>query len=106
MKDFQIIYKILSLLDKHKGDESFDYSQISADAMKTGYNDWEQIMIEMQENGFIRGIVYTRSLSDKFPHICEPICPSITLKGMEYLAENNMMSKAKKIVEAAIAFKA
>lgn len=105
MKDFQIIYKILSILDKHKGDESFDYAQISAEAMKTGYNDWEQLMIEMQENGFIRGLIYSRNLNDKFPHLREPICPVITLKGMEYLAENNMMAKAKKIVETAMCFK-
>lgn len=105
MKDFQIIYKILSILDKHKGDESFDYAKISAEAMKTEYNDWEQLMIEMQENGFIRGLIYSRNLSDKFPHLREPICPVITLKGMEYLAENNMMAKAKKIVETAMCFK-
>ena len=99
MKDFQIIYKILALLDKHKGDETFDYAQISADAMKTEFANWEQLMIEMQENGFIKGLVYGKSISDKFMHLREPICPSITLKGMEYLADNNMMTKAKKTLE-------
>ena len=104
MKDFQIIYKILSLLDKHKGDESFDYALISADAVKTSYADWEQIMIEMQENGFIRGLVYSRTITDKFPHLTEPICPVITLRGMEYLADNGMMAKAKKLLETAAGF--
>lgn len=99
MKDFQIIYKILSILDRHKGDESFDYAQISAEAMKTEYNDWEQLMIEMQENGFIKGLVYGKNINDKFMHLREPICPSITLKGMEYLSENSMMAKAKKALE-------
>ena len=30
MGDFKIIYKILRMLDKHKGDETFEYGSISA----------------------------------------------------------------------------
>lgn len=104
MGDFTIIYKILAILDKHKGEEDFDYAAISAAAMKTEYANWEQIMIEMQENGLIRGLVYSRSLSEKFPHIREPICPVITLRGMEYIEENSMMSKAKELLKTAAAF--
>lgn len=99
MQDFQIIYKILRLLDKHKGDEAFDYASISASALNIRYGDWEQILIELQENGYIRGIVYTQDMSSKFPHIVEPIRPRITLKGMEYLSENSMMAKAKEVLK-------
>ena len=34
-----------------------------------------------------------------YPHIVEPIHPAITLKGMEYLAENGMMAKAKEALK-------
>ena len=95
MNNFNLIYKILRLLDKHKGDEDFDFSLISAERLGVGYSEWEQILIELQRNDFVRGIVYTQSPGEKFPHICEPVTPSITLKGMEYLAENGMMEKAK-----------
>lgn len=94
MDNFKVIYKILKLLDKHKGDESFDYELISAKAMGMDVPAWEQVMIELQDNGYIRGLVYTQNLSDKFPHIIEPIHPRITLQGMEYLANNSMMKKA------------
>ena len=94
MDNFNAIYKILKLLDKRKGDEDFDYELISAKAMKMKVSDWEQIMIELQVNGFIRGLVYTQDLTNKFPHIVEPIHPQITLKGMEYLANNSFMKKA------------
>lgn len=94
MDNFNAIYKILKLLDKHKGDEEFDYELISAKAMKMKVSDWEQIMIELQMNGFIRGLVYTQDMTNKFPHIVEPIHPQITLKGMEYLANNSFMKKA------------
>lgn len=99
MQDFQIIYKILRLLDKHKGDETFDYASISTSALNARYGDWEQILIELQENGYIRGIVYTQDMSSKFLHIVEPIRPRITLKGMEYLSENSMMAKAKEVLK-------
>lgn len=95
MSTFQTIYKILRLLDKNKGREDFDYALISAQAMKIGFEEWEQLMIEMQVNGLIRGLVTNQTLSDKFPHLVEPIRPVITLKGMEYLSENSFMSKAK-----------
>nr|DAH45113.1 MAG TPA: YjcQ protein [Caudoviricetes sp.]DAW19732.1 MAG TPA: YjcQ protein [Caudoviricetes sp.] len=99
MDNFNAIYKILKLLDKHKGDEEFDYELISAKAMKIKVSDWEQIMIELQMNGFIRGLVYTQDLTNKFPHIVEPIHPQITLKGMEYLSENSIMKKVEKGLE-------
>lgn len=100
MKEFQVMYKILALLKKHMGDESFEYEQISASAMKMKFAEWEQLMIELQTNGYIRGLVVSEDLSHKFPHIVEPIRPVITLKGMEYLAENNMMAKAKEALRA------
>lgn len=99
MNDFQAMYKILALLNKYRGDETFEYEQISSSAMKMKYEAWEQLMIELQANGFIRGLVYTQDLSHKFPHIVEPIRPVITLKGMEYLAENSMMAKAKEALK-------
>ena len=101
MGDFKIIYKILRMLDKHKGDETFEYGSISAQSMKINYEEWEQIVIELQINGYIRGIVYNQTMSDKFPHIVEPIRPQITLKGMEYLEENGMMAQAKELLKMA-----
>lgn len=95
MDDFKVIYKILKLLHKNRGREDFDYEQISAKAMGMSFEDWEQLMIELQVNGYIRGLVYDQSLSDKFPHLVEPIRPVITLKGIEYLAENGVMNKVK-----------
>lgn len=95
MDNFKVIYRILKTLDRYKGDESFDNRLISASELKMQFPAWEQIMIELQRNGYIDGVIIDQDLTDKFPHICEPIHPRITLKGMEYLAENNMMNKAK-----------
>ena len=101
MNNFKVIYKILRLLDKHKGKESFDYAEISAQAMQISYEEWEQLMIELQEAGYVRGLVYEQSLPERFPHIVEPLRVRITLKGMEYLCENGMMAKAKDALKMA-----
>lgn len=95
MRDFKIIYKILKTLDKYKGREDFDYESISAKELKLEFCEWEQLMIELQINGYIRGLGYNQTLSDKFPHIVEPIRPQITMKGMEFLETNSLMAKAE-----------
>lgn len=94
-KDFKVIYKILKTLQKWRGREDFTNELISAKAVGLSYESWEQLIIELQKNGYIDGVIYTQSLTDKFPHIVEPITPRITLKGIEFLEENNLMKKAE-----------
>lgn len=93
-KDFTAIYKILKTLQKWRGREDFSNELISAKAVGLSYESWEQLIIELQASGYINGITYTQSLTDKFPHITEPISPRITLTGIEFLEENSLMKKA------------
>lgn len=100
-KDFKSIYKILRTLQKWRGREDFEVKLISADALKLEFVDWEQLMIELQESGYIKGLVYTQTMSDMFPHIVEPIHPRISLKGIEFLEENSLMRKAAEVLKLA-----
>ena len=93
-KGYIIIYRILKTLQKWRGRENFSNELISAKKLGISYESWEQIVIELQENGYIKGIVYTQLITEKFPHIAEPITPRITLKGITFLEENRLMSKA------------
>lgn len=95
MKDYKTIYKILKTLDRYAGDEEFDYELISAQRMKLPYPKWEQLLILLQKAEYIDGIVYTQTLSNKFPHIAEPIKPYITLKGIDFIENNSTMQKIK-----------
>jgi hypothetical protein len=101
MDNFKVIYKILRELEKNMGDESFSVNSISAEKMKIPYNKWEQLLILMQDEGYIKGLVISRNLGDMYSHIAEPIKPQITLKGLEYLAENSYMAKAKELLKLA-----
>lgn len=99
MDNFKLIYKILKILDKYKGREDFDPSLVSAQALHSDFACWESIMIELQNEGYIRGLVCTQTQANMYSHIVEPIHPAITLKGMKYLAENGMMAKAKEALK-------
>lgn len=98
MDNFATIYKILNVLDRHKGDEEFDSAQISAETLGISHRDWEQLLIELQRNGYVDGVLYERTMSDKYPHVVEPVYPRITLRGMEYLSENTLMKKAGRVL--------
>lgn len=98
-KDFTVIYNMLKALCRHMGDEDFNRDVISAETLGIPYIRWEQLLIELQRNGYIDGVIYTQTMSDKFPHIVEPVDAKITLKGMEYLDENTMMKKAAKFLK-------
>lgn len=95
MKDYKVIYKILKTLDRYAGNEGFDYELISAKHMKIAYEKWEQLIILLQKDGFLDGIAYTQTLSDKFPHITGSIKPYITLKGIDFIENNSAMQKIK-----------
>lgn len=102
MDNFKIIYRILKYLDRNKGDEECDYREISPDVLNIAETQWEQLLISMQEDGYIKGLAYSRKLDEKFPHLARPITPRITLKGMEYLADNTLMKKAANLFRGVV----
>ena len=92
-------YKILKELEKNMGNEDFSVRSISAEYLKIPYEKWEQLLIILYDSGYITGIVVSQDMDEKFKHIIEPINPSITLRGMEYLASNSFMAKAREALK-------
>lgn len=101
MDNFKIIYKILRELERNMGNEQFEIYHISAEKLKIPYEKWEQLIIMLSDSGYISGVVVTQDIDDMFRHIAEPIHPYITLKGLEYLANNTFMEKAKEVLRLA-----
>ena len=101
MDNFKIIYRILKELEKNMGNEQFSTIFISADYLKISFNRWEQLLIMMQDEGYIKGLVIAKAIEDKYRHIVEPIQPEITIKGLEYLESNSFMAKAKELLRMA-----
>lgn len=94
MDNFRVIYRILKYLEAAMDCDEFDADAISPARLKVTESRLEQLLIMMQDEGYIRGLVVTQSLGDSKRHIAEPICPSITISGLEYLEENSLMKKA------------
>lgn len=101
MDNFKIIYKILKELEKSMGDEDFSEAEISAEKCKITYPRWEQLLIMMQDEGYIKGIATSKTTNEKYRHIARPFNPQITIKGLEYLEENSLMAKAKEALKMA-----
>lgn len=96
MDNFKIIYRILKHLEISLDCAELDTEPISPFRLGISRERWEQVLIMMQDEGYIKGLVLTKSLSDTRRRIAEPIQPEITIKGLEYLAENGLMKKAAK----------
>lgn len=87
MDNFKVIYKILKYLEAALDCEFIDSKAISA--MGISETKWKQLLITLQENEYIKGVATVQTLGDKRSRIVGPIAPSITLKGLEYLAKHN-----------------
>nr|DAF39265.1 MAG TPA: YjcQ protein [Caudoviricetes sp.] len=101
MNNFKVIYRILKYLEASLDCEEFDVEAISPFRLDVTRERREQILIMMQDNGYIKGIVVTKNLGDMKRHIAEPICPEITIVGLEYLEENKFMRKAANMLKGA-----
>lgn len=99
MDNFAIIYKILKELEKALDYDEFDVSRISSERLGISGQRWERIMIMLAKSGYVEGIIYDQCMEDYSLRVCQPIQPVITLKGLEYLAENTLMKKAANIAK-------
>lgn len=87
MTNLQAGVKILQILDDNAGNEDFDFDEISAEAIGISTSKWEQVLIGLQESGYIKDLTIVKMMGEKFSHIRGGVYPNITLEGMEYLAE-------------------
>ena len=85
MTNLQAGVKILQILDDNAGDEDFDFDAISAEAIGISETKWEQVLIGLQESGYIKGLTVVKLMGEKFSHIRGGVFPNITLEGMEFL---------------------
>lgn len=98
MDNFKIIYRILKTLEQAMDYEIFDNEIISHDKFGISYERWKNLMIQLNDNGYISGVHVIRAMGGSGIKL---INPKITLKGMEYLEDNTMMKKAYKLLKGA-----
>ena len=97
MANFKLIYQILSLLDKQLDYEEPDWSKLSAKNFHVTEKRFVYIVIMLYQAGYIDGIEPIPLSGDAWD--IKLLSPTITLKGMEYLENNDMMHKAYRILK-------
>lgn len=93
------IYRILKTLLKYAGRQDFSNELISAKKLGVTYDEWSYIMVLLQKSGYIDGLVYTQSLTQRFPEIVDFERVGITISGIEYVEENSTMKKIGEILK-------
>lgn len=100
MDNFKVIYKILRELEKNMGNEDFNIEAASAEKTELPFEKWEQLLILIQDDGYIKGLVLLEDIESAYRHVADPVKPQITIKGLEYLASNSMMEKVEDALRA------
>lgn len=99
MNNFTVIYKILKALEQSMDYEEFDDSLITPEILGVSRERRNKLLIEMQRNGYITGLISFNKLGQHSSQIREPTEINITLKGLEYLSDNTMMKKAANMLK-------
>ena len=101
MDVFNLIYRILKQIRALELSEEHDLALLFPDALKATEIERDNILLKMQEEGLIAGLVVIEEVDGKQrPFIMwERAMPRVTLKGLEYMEENSMMKKAKNLLK-------
>jgi len=91
MDNFKIIYQILSYLEENMDKEKPDMSGLSQEKLGVTEARFYNILRILVDAGYISGITFTPLLSGDY--CINSFRPSITLAGLEYLANNTTMKK-------------
>jgi len=106
MDTMKAIYKILETLEKSLDEEDFDFNQIRPEAIGISEYKWHRIIGIMMNEGFIDGFMEIQTLGMRFPQY-KIVSPTITFKGLVYLAENSNIAKiinAAKLIKDIVPF--
>ena len=99
MNNFTVIYKILKALEESMDYEEFDDNLISPEVLGITKERRNKLLMEMQRDGYITGLMPYKNLGQQTTHLREPLSINITLKGLEYLSDNSMMKKAANLLK-------
>ena len=98
---FVIVYQILSYLYqqlKDGKDIKVDMLKEDGPLFSINHNYWVFIMKSLIENEYIQGVAVKENIIDG-THVVFYDNIGISVKGMEYLLDNNLLSKAKKLLK-------
>lgn len=97
MDNFKAVYKILTALEKAMDLPEFDIRQINHEALGVSKERWARYIEMMVDVGYIKGVRVGYNINGDT--MVEAHDMRITLKGLEYLQENSIMTKIQKAAQ-------
>ncbi|WP_103110717.1 YjcQ family protein [Brevibacillus reuszeri] len=91
-KTMDVIQEILEHLDKSLDDERVDIGPISPENLEISYPRWSRVIQMMLESELIEGFAPVKTLGSTYTSF-KAIDPRITLRGIQFLADNSNFSK-------------
>ena len=101
MNNFKVVYRILKYLERRMDNPSATIDDLDPERLGISRNRMERLLHELERAGYVAELLWNQSLSDARPHIVPGSRVEITLKGLEYLAENSLMQKAGNLLKSA-----
>ena len=92
MDNFKVIYRILKHLEAMMDASEPDMSPITAESLGISQMRWIRLIEMLINEGYIEGAELAYCLRSSLPIVCEREM-RISLQGLEYLQENNLMKK-------------
>lgn len=96
---YVVMYKILAYLyDCMKRGVEPDRAKFSNDALGIPQEYWMDVMEELAEHGYVKGISVLRYIGGRGIEIERP---RVTMEGVAFAQENTMMERARKFLQDA-----
>ncbi|MDR0514641.1 MAG: YjcQ family protein [Coriobacteriaceae bacterium] len=92
MDNMKAVYRFLKTLDRSMDYEQLDVSALGAEALGVSQERWARLVAALADAGYISGCKATRALGGSIVLVSIDQA-ALTVKGMEYLAENSIMRK-------------
>lgn len=90
-RNFAAMYRILRRLESAMDDDAPDLDALTPEALHVSDNRLDSIWAMLAEDGYVTG-VSVRSYDDS--RCVVVACPRVTIKGLEFLADNALMRRA------------
>ena len=97
MDGFKVIHAILRQLEEDMDLERVRLDRIDSDALAVSERRWAGYIEMLADSGYIKGVRIVESVTGEIRCDCSGM--KITLRGLEYLQENNFMRKAQRVLK-------
>lgn len=100
MDNFKFIYKILRALEQAMDLSDFNEECISHQVLGISKERWTAYLEMLSDSGYVKGVIIKNYAGgDKLVDVSGM---KITLKGLEYLSENNIMQKFYSVTKGVV----